>query len=212
MGKGEHNRRFVDKPLGRALLSGNQRIGQYEKAGEIALVCLNAPLKYVKSVKIGGILATHGSMSGKAFFGYLLGAAGSVECLDHLHVGMTQQKLLALQQCHRMGVDLGELVDGLSGESGKSVGYAHLVFTDNLHVGRPEQLVVLEQRACYSILDSHYAKQRSIGGESVEHPLKTVALDGVDLLTGEIAAGGSVVVTPRHPLYCDTLGTAARNM
>lgn len=74
--------------------------------------------------------------------------------LHNLEIGMAAEKLFALHQGHGVGVDLGKLVDTPAGEGAKDMRNSHLQFAENAEIALAEQFVVLQNAACYSVLDS----------------------------------------------------------
>lgn len=125
--EGEYDRGLVERLRLWTQLRHHERVGQNEKAREVALVCLDAALQYVEAVELGRIFAAYSRMARKLLFGNLAGRTCGVEFLHHAQVGVVPQIFLALHQRHRVGVDLRQVVDTLAGESRQHMGDARLV-------------------------------------------------------------------------------------
>ena len=121
--------------------------------------------------------------------------------LDHLKVGVPAEILLTLHQRHRVRIDFSQFVDGLSGQRGENMRDALFLFADYPELALTEHFMILQQAACYGILDRHNAYKRRIALKSVKHIVERVKRHSIYLPIREILPGGGIMETPGHTLY-----------
>ena len=85
--------------------------------------------------------------------------------------------------------------------------YAHLMFANDGERTAAEQLMVLEERTGYGVLDSHDAEERRISIEPLKHTVECVALQCDDCVVSTAAreeiADCCIVETSGYALYCN---------
>ena len=96
-------------------------IGNYQKTGEVVLVCFYAFLQHLHAVTLGSGLGTDGGVSFQIFPLDDFGAEGGVFRFHYFHLRVLGKELAALHQCDGVGVDFRQIVPVLIGQADKAV-------------------------------------------------------------------------------------------
>ena len=97
------------------------RIGNYQKTGEVVLVCFDTFLQHLHAVTLGSSFGADGGVSFQVFPLDDFGAEGSIFSFHYFHFRVLGKELAALHQCDRVGVDFRQIVPVLVGQADKAV-------------------------------------------------------------------------------------------
>jgi len=126
-------------------------------------------------------------------FHYVFGRACGVLGFDYFQSWMVGQKLVALHQCYGMGMHFMDCRPVVFGQATDRVLYVQLMLADYRYARLAQQLIVVQQAACYRVLDGHHAYDCRIGLYGTEDILECGAADELNLLAVEILSGRNVV-------------------
>ena len=202
MRKGEQQRGFV-RIGGIGEGGGAAFVGQKQEAREVVFVGLDAAAEDFEPVEFRCVGAADGGRSCEAALGDLPGAAGGVVAFDDLHRRMGFEEVAALHQGDRVGVNLADLAERLSGQCGQHMRDAEFLFADDPCAALLQQFVVGEQTACDGVLDGRDAQQGGVCRHPGEQLVETQAGEDTDLPVVEVAACCRFVVASCDALYCD---------
>ena len=121
--------------------------------------------------------------------------------LHHLHLAVPGQEVPALHQRHRMGIHLGDVAPVILWQAHDAVADAQLMFAYDSGSALPEQLVVVQQTACYGVLDGHQGNHIILVVKMCKHLLEGVAAEQFYILALEIPVGGNIMKTALDALY-----------
>ena len=200
VGEAEHDARLVG-PLDGAEQGGLLRVAHHEESGEVVRVVVYSLLQHLHPVHPGSIAGADGSPSMHLVLGDVGCRACGVLSLHGLEVGMVGEKLAALHQSHRMGVNLLQGAPVVVGQAADAVLDVELVLAHHGGAALAEQLVVVQQAAGDGVLDGANADDGRVALDIFEHLLEGGAANQLYLLTLEILMGGNVVKRPQLSLY-----------
>ena len=134
-------------------------------------------------------------------FGNHLGTTCGIFGLDILQRGMLSKELTALHESHGMRMYLGNGVPIVFRQAADAVRDMEFVLTNDRGSAVAQQLVVVEQRASYGILDGQHTDGGRVFAHLTEHLLESRTTDELDLLSLEIEVGGNVMERTNQSLY-----------
>ena len=118
-------------------------VGNYQKAGEVVLVGLDALLQHLHAVAFGCSFGADGGMAFQLFALDDFGTQCRVFAFHYFDLGVLAEEFAALHQGDGVGVDFGDVVPVFFGQADEAVRDAQLVFTYDLCAALPQQFVVV---------------------------------------------------------------------
>ena len=206
VGQREHHAGLVGLRQ-RAQQVGLVGIAHHQEARKIVLVVLDVVLQHLQTVKPRGLGMADGGPPAPALLGYHLGGAGGVLGLHILQLRVAGQKVATLHQGHGVRVYLADGAPVVAGQTADAMGDVQLMLAHNGGARIAQQLVVVQQRTGYGVLNGRHAYHRGVLLQALKHLLKRGAALQLYLLALEVEVGGYVVKRARQSLYRYSLHT-----
>ena len=196
----EHERRLV------GLVDGTEEIGLpwvafHEETREVVLVVLDVVFQNLHAVHLSCLSMADGCDAPQLMFVYILGGSGGILGFHGFQRGMVAQVLAALHQGDGVGVDFGDGVPVVIGQTADAMRDVQLVLTYDGGARVAQQFIVVEQAAGNSVFNGGHADAGGVALDILEHLFEGGAADELYLLALEILMGGDVVERPEFSLY-----------
>ena len=197
---GKHDAALVDLSCA-ANGVGVPRVAETEKARKIVLVVFDGLAQHLHVIDRCGKLRADGSVALESESADSFGCTGRVVGFYNLAVAKLLEKVTALHEGYRVGIDFPNVVDVLVGQTKQTVLNVELVLTYNGEVAGTQQFVIVEQAACDGIFNGHHGQQAAVFLHGVEKFFKCFAANQLNLFVGEELVGGNIVERTLDTLY-----------
>ena len=121
-----------------------KRVSENKETRVIVLIVLYGFTQHLHTINGGYFLGANGGMASESFLMDGTGSTCRIVYLYHLALRHGLQKMTALHQCYRMGVDFQNVGFGILGQTEQTMFDVQLLFSDNLHATISEQLIIVQ--------------------------------------------------------------------
>ena len=134
-----------------------------------------------------------GGVSAQPFAADFLSGPGGIAGLHHLHLRMLVQETATLHQGHGMGIDFGDSVPVILGQTHDAVLNVQFVVPHDGHAALAQQFVVVEQAAGNGVFNRHEPQPGIVVAHLSEYLLERIAANQFHLILGKVLMGGNIV-------------------